>query len=243
VVRNADLSRFISRALTCQEPIEADVELLGDRQRVMQAHGSALHDSAGRAIGAVIVLNDVTDFRRLEHIRRDFVANVSHELKTPVAVLKSTLQSLLQRPRSSEEYRAGLQASLQDLDRLEQLLQWMLRLARAERAQRPVGAGVRVRANHHVAGADDTLLWQERVFHAHPAHLEVIGKPVLLRKLPEELRLLGRDRNFLVQTLVLPVVIVGAQVLFNAPGSTFRPTSTRLSSLHGVFRPRTFQLR
>jgi signal transduction histidine kinase len=47
-------------------------------------------------------------------------------------VLKSTLQSLLQRPRSSEEYRAGLQASLQDLDRLEQLLQWMLRLARAE---------------------------------------------------------------------------------------------------------------
>jgi signal transduction histidine kinase len=39
---------------------------------------------------------------------------------------------LLQRPRSSEEYRAGVQASLQDLDRLEQLLQWMLRLARAE---------------------------------------------------------------------------------------------------------------
>ena len=49
-----------------------------------------------------------------------------------MAVLKSTLQSLLQRPRSSEEYRAGLQASLQDLERLEELLQWMLRLARAE---------------------------------------------------------------------------------------------------------------
>ena len=60
------------------------------------------------------------------------MGNAAHELKTPVAVLKSTLQSLLQRPRSSEEYRAGLQASLQDLDRLEQLLQWMLRLARAE---------------------------------------------------------------------------------------------------------------
>jgi heavy metal sensor kinase len=64
--------------------------------------------------------------------QREFVGNAAHELKTPVAVLKSTLQSLLQRPRSSEEYRAGLQASLQDLDRLEQLLQWMLRLARAE---------------------------------------------------------------------------------------------------------------
>jgi signal transduction histidine kinase len=64
--------------------------------------------------------------------QREFVGNAAHELKTPVAVLKSTLQSLLQRPRSSEEYRAGLQASLQDLERLEQLLQWMLRLARAE---------------------------------------------------------------------------------------------------------------
>jgi signal transduction histidine kinase len=64
--------------------------------------------------------------------QREFVGNAAHELKTPVAVLKSTLQSLLQRPRSSEEYRAGVHASLQDLDRLEQLLQWMLRLARAE---------------------------------------------------------------------------------------------------------------
>jgi signal transduction histidine kinase len=65
--------------------------------------------------------------------QREFLGNAAHELKTPVAVLKSTLQSLLQRSRSSEEYRAGLQAALQDLDRLEQLLQWMLRLARAER--------------------------------------------------------------------------------------------------------------
>ena len=65
--------------------------------------------------------------------QREFLGNAAHELKTPVAVLKSTLQSLLQRSRSSEEYRSGLQAALQDLDRLEQLLQWMLRLARAER--------------------------------------------------------------------------------------------------------------
>ncbi len=64
--------------------------------------------------------------------QREFVGNAAHELKTPVAVLKSTLQSLSQRPRSSQEYLAGVQASLQDLDRLEQLLQRMLRLARAE---------------------------------------------------------------------------------------------------------------
>jgi signal transduction histidine kinase len=64
--------------------------------------------------------------------QREFLGNAAHELKTPVAVLKSTLQSLLQRPRSLEEYQAGLQESLEDLERLERLLQWMLRLARAE---------------------------------------------------------------------------------------------------------------
>jgi heavy metal sensor kinase len=76
-----------------------------------------------------------TMLARLEHSfiqQREFVGNAAHELKTPVAVLKSTLQSLLQRPRSSEEYQAGLKDALDDLERLEQLLQGMLRLARAE---------------------------------------------------------------------------------------------------------------
>src|SRR5580700_11702807 len=76
-----------------------------------------------------------TMLARLQHSfdqQREFLGNAAHELKTPVAVLKSTLQSLLQRPRASEEYRSGIEQSLEDLERLEQLLQWMLRLARAE---------------------------------------------------------------------------------------------------------------
>jgi signal transduction histidine kinase len=64
--------------------------------------------------------------------QRQFLANAAHELKTPVAILKSTLQSLAQRPRSAEEYRSGLEEALEDLSRLETLLHSMLRLARAE---------------------------------------------------------------------------------------------------------------
>jgi|HubBroStandDraft_4_1064222.scaffolds.fasta_scaffold02379_5 signal transduction histidine kinase len=70
--------------------------------------------------------------RRSFNQQRDFLANAAHELKTPVAILKSTLQSLLQRPRSSEEYRVGLEEALDDMARLEKLLHSMLRLARAE---------------------------------------------------------------------------------------------------------------
>jgi signal transduction histidine kinase len=64
--------------------------------------------------------------------QREFLANAAHELKTPVAILKSTLQSLLQIPRTSDEYRLGLEEALEDMARLEKLLHSMLRLARAE---------------------------------------------------------------------------------------------------------------
>ncbi len=73
----------------------------------------------------------------LEHSfsqQREFLANAAHELKTPVAVLKSTIQSLLQVPRTAGEYKIGLEQSSEDIDRLEKLLHWMLRLARAEQS-------------------------------------------------------------------------------------------------------------
>jgi signal transduction histidine kinase len=64
--------------------------------------------------------------------QREFLGDAAHELKTPLAILKSTLQSLVQKPRSNEEYRMELEQSLQDLARLEKLLHSMLQLARAE---------------------------------------------------------------------------------------------------------------
>ena len=59
--------------------------------------------------------------------QRDFTSNAAHELRTPVAILKSTLQSLLQEPRSSEVYRSGISDALSDLARLEILLHSMAR--------------------------------------------------------------------------------------------------------------------
>jgi signal transduction histidine kinase len=64
--------------------------------------------------------------------QREFLGNAAHELKTPVAILKSTLQRLVQKPRHSDEYETGIRRALDDMDRLEKLLHSMLRLARAE---------------------------------------------------------------------------------------------------------------
>jgi len=64
--------------------------------------------------------------------QRDFTSDAAHELKTSVAILKSTLQSLLHRPRTQQEYEAGLEGLLSDCGRLEDLLERMLRLARID---------------------------------------------------------------------------------------------------------------
>jgi two-component system phosphate regulon sensor histidine kinase PhoR len=136
VVRNADLSRFVSRVLANQQPLEADLLLHGERERVMQAHGSALHDLEGHPIGAVIVLNDVTDFRKLEMIRRDFVANVSHELKTPVTSIKGFVETLLdgaiKDPVDSDRF---LRIIAKQADRLHAIIEDLLALSKIEQAE------------------------------------------------------------------------------------------------------------
>ena len=69
VVRNADLRRFVSRALRCHEPIDDDVVFHGEQEGVLQGPRSTpCTTPPGRGIGAVVVLNDVTRFSRaLEH--------------------------------------------------------------------------------------------------------------------------------------------------------------------------------
>lgn len=67
--------------------------------------------------------------------QREFITNAAHELKTPIAVIKSTLQLALHRPRTADEYQRELQSALEDVARLEILTHSMLRLARAEQVQ------------------------------------------------------------------------------------------------------------
>jgi len=114
------------------------LQQLADRAALVSSQDWQLHapEAAERTTELQPLTQSMTHMlARLERSfvqQREFLGNAAHELKTPVAVLKSTLQSLLQRPRSSEEYRQGLEHSLEDVQRLEKLLQWMLRLARAE---------------------------------------------------------------------------------------------------------------
>ena len=96
VLRNPDLQRVVAQTLSGHEPVETDIVMrVGAEERSLQANGTLLRAGDGEAsAGAVVVLNDVTRLKRLEAVRRDFVANVSHELKTPVTSIKGFAETL-----------------------------------------------------------------------------------------------------------------------------------------------------
>jgi two-component system sensor histidine kinase ResE len=88
--------------------------------------------------GTVVTLRDVTAQRRLERARRDLVANVSHELKTPIAALKGFLE-LLEGDRVSERHRREFVAAMsQETARLERLVEEQLQLARLDAGALPL---------------------------------------------------------------------------------------------------------
>ncbi len=134
VMRNADLNSFASRALDCVEPIEAEIAIEGVRQRYLRVHGSVLRDAEGKRSGAVIVLNDSTRLRRLESIRQEFVANVSHELKTPITAIRGFVETLqdgaINSPEDAERF---LEIIVKQTHRLSSIVDDLLSLSRIEK--------------------------------------------------------------------------------------------------------------
>jgi len=134
VLRKADLLRFVSDALSVNDPVERDLTLrLEGNEYYLQAHGSALTDAQGKQIGALVVLNDVTRLRRLEGIRRDFVANVSHELKTPITAIRGSAETLADGAVDNpEDARRFVSIIAKQADRLNAIIDDLLALSRIE---------------------------------------------------------------------------------------------------------------
>jgi len=139
-LRNTHLQNFVKNALACASPIEGEISsrMSADgEEKYFYAHGTRLQDSQGHIAGALIVLNDVTKLRRLESIRRDFVANVSHELKTPITSIEGFAETLLDGalddPEDARRFVAiiGKQAS-----RLHSIVEDLLALSRVEQEAR-----------------------------------------------------------------------------------------------------------
>ncbi|MEI6168858.1 MAG: ATP-binding protein [bacterium] len=132
-VRNIELQEFLGVTLAAPGPTERVIVLRGESERVIQLHGAALKDADGNNIGALVVMNDITRLKRLETMRRDFVANVSHELKTPITTLKGCVETLsdgaVHNPGESMRF---LEMMGRHVTRLELMVEDLLALSRLE---------------------------------------------------------------------------------------------------------------
>ena len=133
-IRKADLLAFIESALAGTSPVEGEIQIRGDQDRWVSAHGTALHDPQRGKIGVLVVLHDITRLRHLEDVRRDFVANVSHELRTPITSIKGFIETLVDGAFEDKEnaYRF-LRIMLRQVNRLDAIIGDLLVLSRIER--------------------------------------------------------------------------------------------------------------
>jgi two-component system, OmpR family, phosphate regulon sensor histidine kinase PhoR len=93
IVRQTELIEAVRHVLAGEPRVEAEIVTGTLRQHFFAATVAAVR--AGETSGAVVVLHDITELRKLERVRRDFVANVSHEFKTPLTAIQGFSETLL----------------------------------------------------------------------------------------------------------------------------------------------------
>ena len=115
-------------------PIEVPLDAVtaAGGPRIFRAQATPASAEGG---GAVLVLHDISDLRRVDRVRRDFVANVSHELRTPLTAVRGYVEALMEEPLEAEQRRKFLEVIDRHTGRMERLVRDLLRLARLDAQQ------------------------------------------------------------------------------------------------------------
>ena len=133
IVRNQMVETIINQARKTNEHFRGEMELLGPPARFLALNASAIPAENEDDFGVIIVVHDITEVRRLENMRRDFVANVSHELKTPLASIQAYAETLLDGAIDDQQNnRTFLGRIVEQSERLHLLIQDLLSIARVE---------------------------------------------------------------------------------------------------------------
>jgi two-component system, OmpR family, phosphate regulon sensor histidine kinase PhoR len=134
VVRQTELISAVRRVLVGEPRVEAEIVTGTLRQHYFAATVASVR--AGETSGAVIVLHDITDLRKLERIRRDFVANVSHEFRTPLTAIQGFAETLIGGAIDDPQNRGRFLAIiLEHSRRLARLTEDLLRLSQMDAEQ------------------------------------------------------------------------------------------------------------
>jgi two-component system phosphate regulon sensor histidine kinase PhoR len=203
--RSTELEALLSAASSDSSPHEAELALYSRGEAWYQVFAAPFPSRGGRP-GIVLVLNDVTRLRKLERVRRDFVANVSHELRTPIQLIKGFCETLREGeelgPEEVDRYLAIVE---RNAERMESLIEDLLSLARLEQE----GNSWLKRESHGVSGlVEEAVAAIERKAEAKGI--------AIARKVPPDLRA-SVNEGLVVEALIN---LLDNAVKYSPPGTT-----------------------
>lgn len=132
IVRDPTLDQLLTDAFRGDGPVRCELALDGSE---IELHAVATRNESGEITGALVLFHDITELKKMDQVRRDFVANVSHELRTPLSILRGYIETLLDSPETSyEELSRILRVMERHSKRLDLLAEDLLTLAQLESA-------------------------------------------------------------------------------------------------------------
>ncbi|WP_263560152.1 two-component system histidine kinase PnpS [Paenibacillus polymyxa] len=137
--KHYELTKLIEGSIQSRERLHGEVHLYNPEERLVLLDGVPMYEDEGGYRGMLFLLQDITAIRRLENMRSEFVANVSHELKTPIAAVKGFAETLLGGGVKDEETaRSFLQIIYDESERLNRLIGDILELSKIESKRSPL---------------------------------------------------------------------------------------------------------
>ena len=136
VMRNIDFIEFVETAAKTHGALDRDIRLWDKGETLLNTRSTPLLGVGEMRLGTLIVFNDVTRMRRLENMRRDFAANASHEMRTPLTCIKGAVETiLLDKADLSEAHGRFYTIIEKNVDRMAQLIEDLLELSRIEQQE------------------------------------------------------------------------------------------------------------
>lgn len=135
IVRISEIHKFFKKVISEGNPQETEIIIQHEKDKVLQLSGTILHDVDNNKIGVLVVLNDITNLKHLDNLKRDLVANVSHELKTPITAIKGFIELLqegeIDKPKNARRF---FEIISNHTDRLNAIVEDLLTLSRLEQS-------------------------------------------------------------------------------------------------------------
>lgn len=139
---NFGLSQLIDRCFKTGEKIQDEIHIYYPKEKIVDANLAPYTTDHGEVKGVVTVLHDITAIRRLEKLRSEFVANVSHELKTPITSIKGFAETLLDGAMDDRDIsKKFLGIIYNESERLHRLINDLLVLSKIEQKRLPLQMG------------------------------------------------------------------------------------------------------